>query len=136
MKTFKTNLGIAFDVEVSEIQNGNSITTALFEATCQEGSSTFSIEFKNYGEPVEEYELTEDDCYIAHTWVNQEVVGFIASESAKICVSKDNYWSFSISTLNHFMVTFLSWDNGKVSGTYTATGEEDIYSLVYQLKNV
>lgn len=135
MKTFKTNLGIEFDVEVLEIHNGTKESTVLFLATCQEGSNEFQVSISNYGNTIEHIELTEEECEIAHTWVNQQVVGFISSELAKICLSKKNYWSFSVSTLNVFQVSVLEWDNNKVVGSYTATGEEDIYSLVYQLKN-
>lgn len=145
MKTFKTNLEIEFDVDVMSYGH----RTVEIMAMCHEDSRSFDIQVEidiatrimiESGEDswIKEEMLTE-----IMQWVNETVIGHLASEVAKLCLrksNKDTYWTYSFGTLNFPNLTITSMDTyagnvGALRESYRAYGENEIRELLKALDN-
>lgn len=145
MKTLKTSLEIAYDLEIVSFHNGSKETEVEVLATCEEGSETFTLSAPHNGEPYTEHDIndiiTDLDLSTIEKWVDSTTVSFISSEVSNLCVNKsDNtqYYKFSVDTLNLVMVSVLVFERfgrgiGKVISNYNATGEEQIKELLNKL---
>lgn len=148
MNTYKTPRGVEFDLEVIEV----GYKDLKVQATCEEGSETFIIDFL--------YPIKEDDAFYVElldgdtsrlideeleevmSWVDEVTVSFITSELAKVCVAKskgDEYWSLNI--YHHNAITAgvyrmkVTQDGGfELVESFCASGEEEIKELIYKLK--
>lgn len=147
MKTFKTNKGIEFDVEVISIFNGNSESTIEILATCQTGYKSFDISIKNYGESIQvfpESEIEESDLSDVFKWVDSETIAYLSSELAKACVIRSNeqfYYQFNAHYANfiYFSITKMKINEmvyiADHCGYFDAIGEDEIIELIRKLKN-
>lgn len=150
MKTYKTPRGIEFDLEVTELGYKHIIV----QATCEEGSNTFVIDFL--------YPIKEDDAFYAEllegdtsrltdeelkeimSWVDEVTVSFITSELAKVCVAKSNvdeYWALNIYHHNAISASVhimkVTQDGGfECVQSFHASGETEIKELIYKLKKI
>lgn len=148
MNTYTTSRGIEFDLEVTELGYKHIIV----QATCEEGSETFIIDFL--------YPIKEDDAFYAEllegntsrltdeelkevmSWVDEVTVSFIASEASKICTQKSNsseYWSFKLYChecvkLDVFRMKVLQPAGFEFMESFSAYGETEIKELIYKLK--
>lgn len=140
----QTTLNVGYDLEVLQFSNHSKTTQVELLVTCEEGSESFWIEIKNYGEAFDDItpDMIEDSELLeAEQWVNETVIGFIASESAKTCVrlsSRELYYSFSIGTINDLQLTVMCFEKqgnyiGKLIASYSVSGEEDCRSLINKL---
>lgn len=147
MNTYKTPRGIEFELEVIEV----GYKDLKVQATCEEGSNTFVIDFF--------YPIKEDDAFYAElldgntsmltdeeleevmSWVDEVTISFIASEASKICTQKSNsseYWSFNLYCyecvkLDVFRMEVLPVGFDLME-SFSAYGEEEIKELIYKLK--
>lgn len=143
MKTFKTNLGIEFEVDI--VSYGHR--TVEIMAMCHEDSRSFDIHIKIDSKTRTMLE-SGDDSWIkeeilteAMQWVNETVIGHLASEVAKLCLRKSVkgvYWNYSFGTLNIPNLTIASMDTyaGNVCAlrdSYQAYGENEIRELLNEL---
>lgn len=148
MKTYKTTRGIEFDLEVIEV----GYKSIKVQATCEEGSNTFTIGFPYpikedntfYGELSygDTSQLTDEDLEEVMSWVDEVTVSFITSELCKVCVAKsilDEYWAFNI--FHHNVITAnvhkmkITQDGGfeNIQSLF-AHGETEIKELINKLK--
>lgn len=148
MNTYTTSRGIEFELEVTELGYKHIIV----QATCEEGSETFIIDFLYpikeddafYAELLEgnTSRLTDDELEEVMSWVDEVTVSFITSELANVCVAKSNveeYWSLNI--YHHNAITAgvyrmkVTQDGGfELVESFCAIGEEEIKELIYKLK--
>lgn len=147
MKTFKTNKGIEFDVEVISIFNGSKESTIEILATCQTGYKSFNIDIKNYGESIQvfsESEIEESDLSEVFKWVDSETIAYLSSELAKACVIRSNeqfYYQFNIYYTSNISasVTKMTKSYKAIISGYTdhksEFGEDGIIELIRKLKN-
>lgn len=148
MNTYTTSRGIEFELEVIEVGYKHIIV----QATCEEGSNTFVIDFfypikeddAFYAELLEgnTSRLTDEELTEAMSWVDGVTVSFITSELAKVCVAKSNveeYWSLNIfyhecvSASVHIMKVTQNGGFECVQ-SFHASGETEIKELIYKLK--
>lgn len=138
MKTFKTNLGIEYDVEII----GVGMKSIDIIATCEEGVEEFTLTFPFEIKEDEAFysrvldrdcsDITEDDLSEVSAWVNEITVGFIAKEVAVWCLRKSSdkyYWSFDISRFKGLGVSLYKLDMSndmKVVESHYLYGEEGI----------
>lgn len=144
MKTLKTNLGIEFDVDV--VSYGHR--TVEIMVMCSEDSRSFDIHIKIDTELIRMLESGDDSLIKeemltgAMQWVNETVIGHLASEVAKLCLrksTKDVYWTYSFGTLNFPNLTITSMDTyagnvGALRESYHAYGECEIRELLGKLQ--
>lgn len=142
----QTLLNIGYDLEVLSFSNRAKTTLIEILVTCEEGSESFWIEIKNYGEAFDDItpDMIEDiELLEAEQWVNETVIGYIASEAAKTCVKLSNhefYYSFSIGTINDLQLTVMCFEKqgnyiGKLNGSWSVSGEEQSRELLNTLSN-
>lgn len=140
----QTLLNVGYDLEVLQFSNHSKRTDVEILVTCQEGSESFWIEIKNYGEAFDDItpDMIEDSELLeAEQWVNETVIGYIASEAAKTCVrlsSREFYYSFSIGTINDLQLTVMCFEKhgnyiGKLNGSWSVSGEEQARELLNTL---
>ena len=148
MNTYTTSRGIEFELEVTELGYKHIVV----QATCEEGSNTFVIDFfypikeddAFYAELLEgnTSRLTDEDLEEVMSWVDDVTISFIASELAKVCVAKSNvdeYWALNIFYHNCVMASVhrmkVTQDGGFENiQSFHASGEEEIKELIYKLK--
>ena len=143
MKTFKTNLEIEFEVGVVSYGNSNVEIMAM----CAEDTCSFDVQLK-IDSTIRSMLESGDDSWIkeeiltdAMQWVNETVIGHLASEVAKLCLrksTKDVYWTYSFGTLNFPNLTITSMDTyagnvGALRDSYQAYGENEIRELLNEL---
>lgn len=140
----QTIYGIGYDLEVLQFSNHSKRTDVEILVTCEEGSESFWIEIKNYGESFEDItpDMIEDSELLeAEQWVNETVIGHVAYEASKTCVrlsSRELYYSFSIGTINNLQLTVMCFEKhgnyiGKLSGSWSVSGEEQSRELLNTL---
>lgn len=143
MKNFKTNLGIEFEVDI--VSYGHR--TVEIMAMCHEDSMSFDINIKidstlrHMLESGEDSWIKEEMLTEVMQWVNETVIGHLASEVAKLCLrksTKDIYWTYAFGTLNTPRLTITSMDTyagnvGALRNTYGAMGENEIRELLNEL---
>lgn len=143
MKTFKTNLGIEFDIDI--LSYGRRSIEVM--AIRPEGSKSFYIhlkidtELRRMLESGDDSWIKEEMLTEAMHWVNETVIGHLASEVAKLCLrksTKDVYWTYSFGTLNIPNLTITSIDTyagnvGALRDSYQAYGENEIRELLNEL---
>lgn len=138
MKTFKTNLGIEYDVEIIEVGS----KYIVIQATCEEGVEKFIIDFPFAIKDDDAFfsrvldgdcsDITDDELSEASAWANEVTVGFIAKEVAVWCLRKSSdkyYWTFDISRFESLGVILYLIDksnNMKVIKSHYLYGEEEI----------
>lgn len=143
MKTFKTNLGIEFEVYIVSYGHG----TVEIMAMCHEDSMSFDVNI-NVDTALQRMIREDDDSWIKEDmltevmhWVNETVIGHLSSEVAKLCLRKSNkdvYWNYTFGTLNIPNVTITSMDTyagnvGALRESYHAYGENEIRELLNEL---
>lgn len=143
MKTFKTNLGIEFEVDI--MSYGHSAVEVM--VICEEDERSFYIQTK-IGTTLLSMLESGDDNWIkeemlteAIQWVNETVIGHLTSEVAKLCLrksTKDVYWTYTFGTLNVPRLTITSMDTyagnvGALRESYGAMGENEIRELLNEL---
>lgn len=143
MKTFKTNLGIEFEVYIVSYGHG----TVEIMAMCEEDTRSFDVQIKidttlrRMLESDDHSWIKEEMLTDAMQWVNETVIGHLASEVAKLCLrksTKDVYWTYTFGTLNIPRLTITSMDTyagniGALRESYHAYGENEIWELLYEL---
>lgn len=140
----QTLLNIGYDLEVLQFSNHSKTTDVEIMVTCEEGSESFWIEINNYGEPffdITPNDIEDSELLEAEQWVNETVIGYIASEAAKTCVrlsSREFYYSFSIGTINDLQLTVICFEKqgdyiGKLNGSWSVSGEEQSRELLNKL---
>ena len=143
MKTFKTNLGIEFEVDI--VSYGHR--TVEIMAMCTEDSKSFDLHveidstLRHMLESGDDSWIKEEMLTEAIQWVNETVIGHLTSEVAKLCLRKSNkdvYCTYTFGTLNIPNVTITSMDTyagnvGALRETYGAYGENEIRELLYEL---
>lgn len=143
MKSLKTNLEIEFDVEV--VSYGRRTVEVM--AMCREDSKSFDIQVeidsttRRMIESGDYSWIKEEMLNDVMQWVNETVIGHLASEVAKLCLRKSNkdvYWTYTFGTLNIPSVTITSMDTyagnvGALRESYHAYGENEIRELLYEL---
>ncbi len=147
MKTFKTNLGIEFEVDVMAYGNRDVEIMVM----CDQDSRSFNIQLSRdikHNNPLYDMLESGDHSWIkeemlteAMQWVNETVIGYLSSEVAKLCLrksTKDVYWTYTFGTLNIPNLTITSMDTyagnvGALRDTYGAMGEHEIRELLYEL---
>lgn len=148
MNTYKTLRGIEFDLEITELGHKE----IQVQATCEEGSNTFTIDFPYpikedntfYGELLEGdcKQLTEDDLPEVMAWVDEVTIGFIASEVAKVCLKKSSdteYWCFDLFHKDYISMHVCRMKVINTTGfesleNFFANGETEIKELINKLK--
>lgn len=140
----QTIYGIGYDLEVLSFTNHSKTTHIEILVTCEECSESFWIEIKNYGEAFDDIipdMIDDSELLEAEQWVNETVVGYMASEAAKTCVrlsNKDYYYSFSIGTIKDLQLTVMCFEKqgnyiGKLVGSWSVSGEEQSRGLLNKL---
>ena len=143
MKTFKTNLGIEFEVDI--VSYGHRTVEVM--AMCQEDSRSFDLHVeidsatRTMLESGDDSWIKEDMLNEVMQWVNETVIGHLASEIAKLCLRKSNkdiYWTYTFGTLNIPNLTIASMDTyagnvGALRESYQAYGENEIRELLNEL---
>ena len=147
MNTYKTLRGIEFDLEITEV----GTKSIQVQATCEEGSNTFTIDFPY---PIKEdnafysqmldgdtSQLNDEDLEEVMAWVDEVTISFLAGELAKLCLSKSTeteYWTFNIYTYDCVTITFYSMEVDTIIKRNlfheSATGETEIKELINKLK--
>lgn len=146
METFKTDLGIEYDVEIIEV----GLKSVVIRATCEEGAEEFTITFPYeikeddafYGQVLDGdcSQITEDDLTDANSWVNEITVGFVAKEIAMWCVRKSDdsfYWSFDVPRHIRLSAGVYKHDrnNGmEITESHYLHGEDEIKDFLFYNK--
>lgn len=144
MKTFKTNLGIEYDVEIIEI----GLKSIVIRATCEEGEKEFTITFPYeikednafYSQLLDGdcSQITEDDLTDVNAWVNEVTVSFIAGKAAAMCVRKTDekyYYAFSVvysDSLGLNIYVHNKYTGMRVDNSYHLSGESEIKEFLYK----
>lgn len=146
MKTFKTDLGIEFEVEIIEV----GFKSVVILATCEEGEKEFTITFPYEIKEDNTFysklldgdcsQITEDDLSDVNAWVNEVTVSFIAGESAAMCVRKTDekyYYAFSVVYSDSLSLNIYvhNKDAGmRVDNSYHLSGENGIKEFLQDNK--
>jgi len=147
MNIYTTSRGIEFDLEVIEV----GYKDLKVQATCEEGSETFIIDFfypikeddAFYAELLEDdtSRLTDEELEEVMSWVDEVTISFIASEASKICTQKSNsseYWSFNLYCYKCVKLDVIRMKvlpaGFDLMESFSAYGEAEIKELIYKLK--
>lgn len=144
MKTFKTNLGIEYDVEIIEI----GFKSIVIRATCEEGGKEFTITFPYeikedntfYNQLLDGdcSQITKDDMTDVNAWVNEVTVSFISGKAAAMCVRKTDkkyYYAFSVVYSDSLSLNIYVHNKEagmRVDNSYHLIGENEIKEFLYK----
>lgn len=140
-----TKRGLVYGLIIESYSN--SITKTRFEvfAVCAESSKVFFIDVPNNGREFDQEndDLTEvfsaTNLSSVELWVDSVVSSEIARLANEVCVNNttdENYWSFSIYTLNVVRVSIIVFGEGTktVVADYSASGYYDIIDMLIKLR--
>ena len=144
METFKTNLGIEYDVEIIEV----GLKSIVILATCEEGEKEFTMVFPYeikednafYSQLLDGdcSQITEDDLTDVNSWVNEVTVSFIAGCAAAMCVRKTDekyYYAFSVVYSDSLSLNIYVHNKEagmRVDNSYHLSGENEIKEFLYK----
>ena len=140
-----TKRGLTYELGIESYSNSKTKTHFGLLAICAEGAEAFFIVVPNYGH---EFDQENDDLSEVFSamdltrvelWVDSVMSSEIARLANEVCVNNttdENYWSFSIYTLNVVRVSVIVFGEGTktVVADYSATGYDDIVDMLIKLK--
>lgn len=140
-----TKRGLKYGLRIESYSNSKTKTRFEVFAVCAEGSKVFFIDVPNHGHKFDQESddlseiISAMDLTTVERWVDSVVSSEIARLANEVCVNNttdENYWSFSIYTLNVVRVSIIVFGDGtkNVVADYTATGYDDIIDMLIKLR--
>ena len=140
-----TKRGLDYELGIESYSEDRIKTRFEVQALCPEGTKEFFIDVPNYGHEFDQENDDLSEIFSAmdltpvERWVDSVVCAEIARLATEVCVNNttdENYWSFSIYTLDVVRVSIIVFGDGtkNVVADYTAEGYDDIVAMLYNLK--
>lgn len=140
-----TKRGLVYGLRIESYSNSKTKTRFEVLAICAEGGEVFFIDVPNHGREFDQENdelsdvISEMDLAPVERWVDSVVSSEIARLANEVCVNNttdENYWSFSIYTLNVVRVSVIVFGEGTktVVADYSASGYDDIVNMLIKLR--